>query len=57
MTLRLLEAIEFSANVSALAGKCVEGIEANQERCQQMVEQSLSRVTILAPVIGYDAAA
>ncbi len=58
MTLRLLEAIEFTANVvKAFTQKCVVGIEANEERCKEMVEQSLAMVTALAPVIGYDAAA
>jgi fumarate hydratase class II len=58
MTLRLLEAIEFSANViRAFTEKCVVGIEANKERCNELVEQSLAMVTALAPVVGYDAAA
>lgn len=58
MTLRLLEAIEFTANVvKALTEKCIVGIEANEERCKGMVEQSLAMVTALAPVIGYDNAA
>jgi len=58
MTLRLLEAIEFSANViKAFTEKCVVGIEANKERCNELVEQSLAMVTALAPVVGYDAAA
>ena len=58
MALRLLEAIEFTANVvKAFTEKCVVGIEANEERCKEMVEQSLAMVTALAPVIGYDAAA
>ena len=58
MTLRLLEAIEFTANVvKAFTEKCIVGIEANEERCKAMVEQSLAMVTALAPVIGYDAAA
>ncbi len=58
MTLRLLEAIEFTANVvKALTEKCIVGIEANEERCKAMVEQSLAMVTALAPVIGYDNAA
>jgi fumarate hydratase, class II len=57
MALRLLEAIEFSANVArAFTEKCVAGIEANEERCKEMVEQSLAMVTALAPVIGYDVA-
>jgi fumarate hydratase class II len=58
MTLRLLEAITFSANVArAFTEKCVTGIEANKERCEEMIEKSLAMVTSLAPVIGYDAAA
>ena len=58
MTLRLLEAITFSASVAkAFAEKCVVGIEANKQHCEEMIEQSLAMVTSLAPVIGYDAAA
>ena len=58
MMLRLLEAITFSANVvKAFTEKCVAGIEANRERCEEMIEKSLAMVTALAPVIGYDAAA
>ena len=58
MTLRLLEAISFSASVArAFTEKCVAGIEANRERCEEMIEKSLAMVTALAPVIGYDAAA
>jgi len=58
MTLRLLEAITFSASVvKAFTEKCVTGIEANKEHCEEMIEKSLAMVTSLAPVIGYDAAA
>jgi fumarate hydratase class II len=58
MALRLLEAIRFTANVvRAFTDKCVVGIEANAERCAELVEKSLAMVTALAPVIGYDAAA
>jgi len=58
MALRLLEAIEFSANVVKIfTEKCVLGIEANKQRCNEMVEQSLAMVTALAPVIGYDTGA
>ncbi|MBI2349807.1 MAG: class II fumarate hydratase [Deltaproteobacteria bacterium] len=58
MALRFLEAITLSANVvKAFTEKCVLGIEANKERCEEMVEKSLAMVTALAPVIGYDAAA
>ena len=58
MALRLLEAITFSATVvNAFTEKCVVGIEANNERCEEMIEKSLAMVTALAPLIGYDAAA
>jgi fumarate hydratase, class II len=58
VTLKLLEAIEFTANViNAFTEKCVTGIEANEARCRELVEKSLAMVTALAPVIGYDAAA
>jgi len=58
MALRLLEAIEFTANVvRLLTAKCIDGIEANRERCSAMVEQSLALATALAPAVGYDQAA
>ncbi|MBI2088428.1 MAG: class II fumarate hydratase [Deltaproteobacteria bacterium] len=58
MALRLLEAITFTASaVRAFTERCVVGIQANQERCEEMIEKSLAMVTALAPVIGYDAAA
>ena len=58
MALRFLEAITFSANVvNAFTKKCVAGIVANRERCEEMIEKSLAMATALAPVIGYDAAA
>jgi len=37
--------------------RCVEGIEARPERCESLVEWSMSMVTALAPRIGYEAAA
>ena len=58
MALRLLESITFSASVTkAFTEKCVVGIEANKEHCEELIEKSLAMVTSLAPVIGYDAAA
>ena len=54
----LLQSIEILANASQLlADRCVAGLEANRERCQEMVEKSLAMVTALAPRIGYDKAA
>jgi fumarate hydratase, class II len=54
----LLQSIEILANVSVLlAERCVDGIEARRERCEELVEKSLALVTSLAPKIGYDRAA
>ncbi len=36
---------------------CITGITANEERCRQYLEDSLGLVTVLAPSIGYNAAA
>jgi len=38
------------------ADKCIQGIEANKDRCAEQIEWSMSMVTSLAPVIGYDRA-
>jgi fumarate hydratase class II len=46
-----------AAAAGLLAERCVEGIEANRERCLELVERSLAMVTSLVPKIGYDAAA
>ncbi len=54
----LLQSIEILGNVAGLlAERCVDGIEANRERCEELVEKSLAMVTSLVPKIGYDAAA
>jgi len=36
--------------------KCITGLQANVERCAEQIEWSMSMVTALAPVIGYDLA-
>jgi fumarate hydratase class II len=54
----LLESIRLLGNVcDVFADKCVSGIKANEERCQELVELSMAMVTSLAPKIGYDRAA
>lgn len=54
----LLFNIEALGNASELlAGRCVEGIEANPQRCADLLEGSLAVVTALVPAIGYDRAA
>ena len=54
----LLESIRLLGNAcDVFAEKCVRGIEANEERCRELVELSMAMVTSLAPKIGYDRAA
>ena len=58
MAYNLLESIRLLANVvDVFREKCVVGIEANKERCSELVELSMAMVTSLAPKIGYDRAA
>ena len=54
----ILESIRLLANASDVFRRsCVEGIRANKERCNELVEYSMAMVTSLAPIIGYDRAA
>jgi fumarate hydratase class II len=53
--LRSIEII--SIGMSSFAERCVEGLEANEARIKQLVDNSLMLVTALTPVIGYDKAA
>ena len=43
--------------MDSFATRCVEGIEPNRARIEELVERSLMLVTALAPEIGYDNAA
>lgn len=43
--------------IKTFTNKCVIGIEANRERCEELVEWSMALVTPLALKIGYDKAA
>ncbi len=43
--------------MSVLREKCIIGIEADRERCRELLEGSLVTVTALNPYIGYAAAA
>ncbi|RLL50939.1 class II fumarate hydratase [Mariprofundus sp. EBB-1] len=57
MTHNLLESERLLASAMHMfADKCIQGIEANRERCAEQIEWSMSMVTSLAPVIGYDRA-
>jgi fumarate hydratase class II len=58
MAYNLLQSIELLSHAARVfADRTVAGIEANRERCEAMVEQSLAMCTSLAPLIGYDKAA
>jgi fumarate hydratase class II len=46
-----------AAACGLLADRCVSGIVADRQRCEELVERSLAMVTALVPRIGYDAAA
>jgi len=54
----LLFAMDILKNtVGKLAASCIEGITANEARCTKYMEESVGLVTVLAPYIGYAAAA
>lgn len=54
----LLQSIELLTNASRVfARRCIAGLEADVEKCEGSIEQSLAMCTGLAPVIGYDRAA
>ena len=58
MARNVLESIRLLANMSRLfADRCVDGIEANVERCKEFAESSPSVVTPLNKYIGYEEAA
>jgi fumarate hydratase class II len=57
MARNLIQSITLLASASRLlAEKCVDGIEANRERCESYAELTLSAATALNPYIGYDRA-
>ncbi|MGC5615698.1 class II fumarate hydratase [Georgenia sp. Z1491] len=58
MAQNLLESMTILGNVSrVLAERCIDGLEADEERCLRLAESSPSIVTPLNRVIGYEAAA
>jgi fumarate hydratase class II len=51
----LLESIEVLANAAdTFAERCVDGLEANDQRARELVERNAIIVTALNPHIGYD---
>jgi fumarate hydratase class II len=58
MAYAVIDSASLLANVISNFNRlCVQGIQANEARCAQLVEQNLSLITAVAPVIGYEAAA
>jgi fumarate hydratase class II len=54
----LLESIQLLSNgCQVFVERCLEGIEADEERCSELIDRSLMLCTALAPHIGYDDAA
>jgi fumarate hydratase class II len=57
MAYAMLESIDIlTGSIEAFRTKCVEGIEANRERCQELLELNPSIATALNTAIGYDKA-
>ncbi len=51
----LLESIDLLSNAAdVFAEKCVDGLEANEQRARELVEKNAIIVTALNPHIGYD---
>jgi len=46
-----------TTSITALADKCIDGLEANLAGCERHAESNLQVATALNPVIGYDKAA
>ena len=54
----LLESVSLLANAcDTFRERCIEGLEANQDRARELVERNAIIVTALNPYIGYDAGA
>ncbi|MEN3941652.1 class II fumarate hydratase [Prosthecobacter sp. SYSU 5D2] len=57
LTTALLESIGLMTNATRLFDeRCIQGIEARKDRCNELIEQSLALITGLNSKIGYDKA-
>jgi len=58
MAQNILQSIELLSNgIRAFEEKCLNDLQADEQRCAELLEQSLALVTALVPEIGYDRAA
>jgi fumarate hydratase class II len=54
----LLHSINLLAKATQnFSNRCIEGLEADRSRCEEMIEKSLALATALTPKIGYEKAA
>jgi fumarate hydratase class II len=54
----VLESIRLLGNAANnFSRRCIEGLEADPERCEEMIEKSLALATALSPRTGYNEAA
>ncbi len=55
MARNVLESVRLlSTSCDNFARQCVDGLEANVDRCTELSERNLTIVTALVPAIGYD---
>jgi len=53
----LFQSLQLLTNAAKLlADKCILGIEANEQRCRDLLEHSFAMLTALSPYIGYETA-
>jgi aspartate ammonia-lyase len=58
VVLNILQSMRMlTRGMDVLRERCIIGIEADRERCRELLEGSLVAVTALNPLIGYEAAA
>lgn len=51
----IFESVEMLKNgMTTLKYKCIDGITANEQRCRELVENSIGLITALNPVLGYE---
>ena len=57
MVFNIIQSVEILTNViRVFREKCIIGITANSDRCQDMVNRSVGIITALVPHIGYEGA-